>query len=606
MSQTYQTHLEFLNRPAAKATASTWNPPPPPANPVVSGLPLKYLSSVVSNAGLVAQTLYQNGGFTSLRDRPELDGVEPRYDPLVIRTGSASSPNEDDQYVATLASEDWNVKTSTATVFRSTLDYHDAYKSGSLTPTDVAKALLPQVRKEGTSSGRHSTAFIQVREARILAAAAASTQRYQNGKYLSPLDGVPVAVKDEVDVAGYTKCFGSAMDFTREDGATSYCVQRWLDAGAILVGKTNMHEMGVDTTNCNVVHGTPLNPYNEKYYCGGSSGGSAYAVGAGLVPLAEGNDGGGSIRIPAAYCGVYGLKPSHGRVSSRPSKELASTTGVAGPIAANMCDLELGYRIMAQPDSLNHKSRLFAPPSSPTAKNPKRRKVLGIYKPWFDRADPGVEASCQNAIEFLTSKLGYETVDITIPLVPEGQIAHALTILSELASGVTASSIWKLQPATKILFSVGRRTTAIDFLQAQRVRQIIMQHLSYLFTTHPSLIIITPTTPNAGWPIGVNDLAYGASNANMSVRSMEYVWMANFSGCPALTAPVGFVEAKQGKGKVPIGLMGMGEWRSEDELIAFGYDCESFVKEGLEGGRVRPENWMDVLEAAMGGKAGAA
>ncbi|SMQ45552.1 unnamed protein product [Zymoseptoria tritici ST99CH_3D7] len=545
MSQTYQTHLEFLNRPAAKATASTWNPPPPPANPVVSGLPLKYLSSVVSNAGLVAQTLYQNGGFTSLRDRPELDGVEPRYDPLVIRTGSASSPNEDDQYVATLASEDWNVKTSTATVFRSTLDYHDAYKSGSLTPTDVAKALLPQVRKEGTSSGRHSTAFIQVREARILAAAAASTQRYQNGKYLSPLDGVPVAVKDEVDVAGYTKCFGSAMDFTREDGATSYCVQRWLDAGAILVGKTNMHEMGVDTTNCNVVHGTPLNPYNEKYYCGGSSGGSAYAVGAGLVPLAEGNDGGGSIRIPAAYCGVYGLKPSHGR-------------------------------------------------------------VLGIYKPWFDRADPGVEASCQNAIEFLTSKLGYETVDITIPLVPEGQIAHALTILSELASGVTASSIWKLQPATKILFSVGRRTTAIDFLQAQRVRQIIMQHLSYLFTTHPSLIIITPTTPNAGWPIGVNDLAYGASNANMSVRSMEYVWMANFSGCPALTAPVGFVEAKQGKGKVPIGLMGMGEWRSEDELIAFGYDCESFVKEGLEGGRVRPENWMDVLEAAMGGKAGAA
>jgi Asp-tRNA(Asn)/Glu-tRNA(Gln) amidotransferase A subunit family amidase len=288
-----------------------------------------------------------------------------------------------------------------------------------------------------------------------------------------------------------------------------------------------------------------------------------------------------------------------------------------------MVDLEIAYRFMAQPDALNDKSALFAPPGSSTINDPKRRKVLGIYKPWFDRADPEVKSSCEKTIEYLTTKLGYEMVDITIPLIPEGQSAHALTILSELCSGVAASAIWKvesslpstrtpftsiltplsqLQPATKVLFSVGRQTTAIDFLQAQRVRQILMQHLSHLFATHPSLIILTPTTPNAGWPIGPNDLAHGASNGNMSIRNMQYVWLANFSGCPSLTAPVGFVEPKRGKGKVPIGLMGMAEWCAEDELIAFGYDCEKYVKEGLEGGRVKPGNWMDVLEMAKKGE----
>ena len=141
-----------------------------------------------------------------------------------------------------------------------------------------------------------------------------------------------------------------------------------------------------------------MNPNHDNYYCGGSSTGSAYAVAAGLTPLCEGNDGGGSIRIPATYCGVYGLKTSHGRVSKRPSTDLARSTGVAGPIAANMIDLEIGYRIMAQPDPHDHDSSLFTPPGSNTAR---KLKVLGIYRPWFDRADPLVKSSCQKAIDWL-------------------------------------------------------------------------------------------------------------------------------------------------------------------------------------------------------------
>ena len=192
-----------------------------------------------------------------------------------------------------------------------------------------------------------------------------------------------------------------------------------------------MHELGLDTTNCNPIFGTPRNPNNENYYCGGSSGGSAYAVAAGLVPFAMGNDGGGSIRIPSAYCGLFGLKTSHGRVSNRPSSNLAKSTGVAGPLAANMVDLELAYRVMAQPDALDPDSSVFILPGPISIQDTGRKKVLGIYRTWFDSADAHVQKVCWKAIDYLTSQLGYTVVDISLPMLHEGQLAHAMTILSE-------------------------------------------------------------------------------------------------------------------------------------------------------------------------------
>ena len=139
-----------------------------------------------------------------------------------------------------------------------------------------------------------------------------------------PQDGVPIAVKDEADLTGYRKSLGSRLDYTDPADATSVYVARLQAAGAVCLGKTTMHELGMDVTNNNPVHGTPPNPYNASYYTGGSSGGSAYAVAAGLVPIALGNDAGGSIRIPAAYCGAWGLKTTHGRVSGSKSDVGAS------------------------------------------------------------------------------------------------------------------------------------------------------------------------------------------------------------------------------------------------------------------------------------------
>jgi len=313
-------------------------------------------------------------------------------------------------------------------------------------------------------------------------------------------------------------------------------------------------------------------------------------VGHGIVPFGIGSDGGGSIRIPCNYTGLFGLKPSHGRVSKSPMPGTNSVT-VRGPLASSMADLGLLYRVLAQPNPSSWPSSHFAPPK---AHRGPRNKVLGIYNAWFDRADPLVQEACRSALEYMQRDLGYEIVDISLPLLREGQLSHAMTILAEQVVGVKGS-IYDLTPSNRILMSVARQTPATDFLLAQRVRTILMEHLAYLFQKHPGLVIVTPTTPNAGWPIEEADLACGMSNANMTLKNMEYVWLANFTGLPCIQFPVGYVDGIKGSGKVPIGLSGQGEWGSEDALIDFGYDGEAWLNHGLEGGKPMPEGWVDVL-----------
>jgi Asp-tRNA(Asn)/Glu-tRNA(Gln) amidotransferase A subunit family amidase len=337
-----------------------------------------------------------------------------------------------------------------------------------------------------------------------------------------------------------------------------------------------------------------LNPYNEHYYTGGSSGGAAYAVSAGIIPFAIGTDGGGSVRIPSSFCGIYGLKPSHGRISASPSPAMANTTVVLGPLAGNMADLEVSYRVMAKPDPANLHSSLFPPPN-PKMPSETRKPFLGIYRTWFDRADPSVRDVCQKALNFLADRFGYEIVDITLPFIHEGQIAHAMTILAE--SAAASPNVTGLTAANKVLIKVGSQTPAPDLLFAQKMRNVIMEHIAYLFQKHPGLIIVTPTSPIPGWHIsgGKADLKYGCSDGNKSVRNMEYVWLANFTGLPCIQFPVGYVDPVEGTSKIPIGLSGNGEWGSEDALIDFGYDGEYWLNVAHEGGRKRPETWVDVL-----------
>lgn len=301
-------------------------------------------------------------------------------------------------------------------------------------------------------------------------------------------------------------------------------------------------------------------------------------------------DGGGSIRIPSSCCGIYGLKTSHSRVSAYPSTCLTGTNTVIGPMAADMASLETTYRVMAAP----HPSSAFPSPKK-TRQSSARSKVIGIYKPWFERADAAVQKLCNEALTHMTKTQGYELIDISIPLIHEGQTAHALTILNESVNSHPDPSF--LTPATRVLLTVGSKAPASDFLQAQRVRNLLMQHLASLYQQHPGLLIVTPSTPTVGWKIkNPGDLEGGCSDGDMSIRSMEYVWLANFTGCPCMQIPVGYAKAENEKGDVPIGMMAMGEWGSEDALIEWGYDGEAYMNEIV--GRKRPGVWFDVLADA--------
>ncbi|KAL9037345.1 MAG: hypothetical protein Q9180_003770 [Flavoplaca navasiana] len=519
-----KTQPDFYGYPAVRQSPET--PPytvPSGSNPVLRGLPLAIVGTIASKLNFVGNFLWTNTGFGLLRDIRDLDDYEPRYDPTVIKLSDSLDGEPIEETISNISIEYQTISNR----HYSAAYFTSAYKAGKLTPTEVITGLLDQISAEK----RHSVAFLQIIPEKVIAAAEASTARYKSGKPLSLLDGVPVAVKDEADLDGYEKSLGSSIDYTRKNGGTSWCIKKWEDAGAIIIGVTNMHELGLgishplstlprisahhytDTTNNNPVKGTPLNPHNPSYYTGGSSGGSAYAVASGLVPIAHGADGGGSIRIPAAYCGLYGLKPTHGRVSILPTKSLATSNGVMGPLASNMADLELAYRILATPDPSNPTSSLFNPPSplpSPSSKT-NRPKTLGIYNPWFSASSPKVLSACNEALDHYTSSLSYRLIPIHLPHMHSAQLAHALTILSEISSGTPPSLLPSLSAANKILLSVGALTPATDFLLAQKMRALLMSHLAWLWKEYPGMLIVSPTTPNAGWRIGGGggDLKYG-------------------------------------------------------------------------------------------------
>lgn len=324
-----------------------------------------------------------------------------------------------------------------------------------------------------------------------------------------------------------------------------------------------------------------------------------------MLPIALGTDGGGSIRIPSSFCGVYGLKPSHSRIGDVPS-----TVTVIGPLAASISDLEVAYRVMALPNPTHPISSLFKEPGfQEEYHKSKRPKIIGIFKPWFERAEPEVKKVCYEVIQYLRENLGYQEVPIEIPYMSEGQTAHAITITSEMATRAKTifppSQPWlsDMTAPNKVLMPVATQTSATDYILAAQLRHMLMGHLAFLFQKYPGLVIVTPTSTIAGWPIDrEGDLKYGVSDVNISLRNMEYVWLANFTGCPAISCPVGYVAPKKGMGDIPIGFMGMGEWGSEDALIELGRDAERWLNEKYPGGRRYPAIWEDLFKRAEGAK----
>ncbi|KAI8220394.1 Fatty acid amide hydrolase [Colletotrichum sp. SAR 10_99] len=571
-------------------------------NPVLRGWPLVAGSTILANSGAVQRFFWSNAKFGSIRDLPGLDDYRYRFAPDVIclsETGSHPDPIPFSAEVTTPAPADQPAR------YLSSADYHALYKTGAVTPLDVVQALLPLIRRaEGhppPQTGPYANAWVAShgREDLAIDAARASTERWRRGEPLGPLDGVPIGVKDDIDVKGYVSHNGMQyrpdLPWFKPAEKTWWPVEQLEAAGAIVLGKNAMHELGGDTNGCNPRWGTPTNWHNKSYYPGGSSSGGGSALGAGIVPISIGTDAGGSIRIPSSFNGIYGLKPSHHRTCA-----MNSSMCVVGPLAATVSDLTIAYRLMSRPNPNDPIQGLYTPSIPPSPSAP---KTIAIDEAWWSKASGPVASICRAAVDNFKSQ-GYSVVDIRIPYLREIQLMHSATCVTEMQDLARHRhpdpAAWQsiINHANKVTMSVGTQTPAGDYMKYNQLRDLLMKHLAHLFEENPGMLVVTPTTPLPGWPKHPGDEAYGVSDTNTTIANMSYVYVANVSGCPAVTAPVGYVDPVQGEGKIPVGLMAMAEWGCEEQLLGWAREAETYLH---KEGRQRPEGWVDVIEMTKNG-----
>ena len=440
------------------------------------------------------------------------------------------------------------------------LGFHAAYREGRTTPSDVAERLIARLEE------LDRTPFNPVvfrNDQNIRAQARESTQRWQRGRPLSLLDGVPVAVKDELDLVPYATTAGTRVfgqDGSAQDDATA-CA-RLRQAGALFIGKTHMHEIGMGVTGHNTHYGPARNPWDMTRYTGGSSSGSAAAVALGLCPVALGADGGGSIRIPAALCGISGLKPTWGRISEHGAFPLCPSVAHIGPMGLTADDLAIVYSLIAGPDVMDSHT-LHQPPVTLDLYPDLRGLRIGIYTPWFSDASPEVVQACQLGVERM-KQLGAEVHAVMPEDLDNARVAHAVTIASEMLASVW-SAFQRTPEAfgmeTRLNLAMARAFTAADYVRAQQVRQQLMDTLNNLFQQVD--LLVTPTTGITAPPIPESALPDGESDLKTLTALMRFAFVGNLSGIPALTLPVG-----QDGGGLPVGLQLMASHWQESRLLA--------------------------------------
>ena len=509
---------------------------------------------------LLIGSLLENGGIPRLRKMHFEE--EPTFFPLSIPREHALAAMEVPQYTPAERPSRGMMP------FHMARDYALAYRQGSATPLQVAERVIQSIT-ESDRTDPSMRAFSASLSEDILKQAEVSTERISHNQPRSFLEGVPVAVKDEVDQTPYPTTVGTKFMGGHPAIKDSCVAARLRAAGALLVGKTNMHEIGINPNGSNVHHGRIANPYDLQRDPGGSSSGSGAAVAAGIVPIAIGADGGGSIRIPASLCGVVGLKPTFARVSEFGAAPLCWSVAHLGPIASSVEDAALVYQIIAGPDPAEPLTLQQPPVRLDGWNTPDLKGVrFGIFPEWFRHANPEVVAANEKmAAEFV--KAGAVQVEVNIPELDAMRIAHAVTILSEMASSMQNFSGQRraFAPSTLLSLVLGGVMSAHDYIQAQRMRTRAMNIFAKVYENVD--VLLTPATALAAQKVPPQALSKGWSDLSIDTEMMRYVFCANLTGLPAISFPVGY----NSEG-MPIGMQAMGRHWEEHLLLRVAYNAE--------------------------------
>jgi aspartyl-tRNA(Asn)/glutamyl-tRNA(Gln) amidotransferase subunit A len=438
------------------------------------------------------------------------------------------------------------------TPFSSAAEIAKAVKRRRLSPVEIVQGALERIERLNPVLG----AFITVTADSALAAAKRLERAVQAKRELGPLAGVPVSIKDLVATHDAPTTAGSRIfgdGFTSPKDAP--VVARLRRAGAIVIGKTNLHEVALGVTGVNEHFGPSRNPWDTNCVSGGSSGGSAVAVASGLGALSLGSDTRGSIRIPAACCGITGFKPSHGLVPVDDVIPLSPSLDHLGPMARSVTDAAL--MLAAMVPSTRVAQRIASAPKLST-----RRLIVGISEYHLRDMDRDVARVVASAIEALRP-LVRDLREIRIPELEGAQEASGFITSGD---AVTYHDRWLREhpdcygPLVRERLAAGYQRTALEYLKAQEKRVELTHAFARQFETVD--LLVGATLPALPLPIGQQNVRVNGKDVFVVTAFTVFNSPQNMAGLPSISVPCGF------HGAMPVGLQIFGPHGLDDRVLA--------------------------------------
>lgn len=410
----------------------------------------------------------------------------------------------------------------------------DAVKAGLISAVELTKAALDRARK----SQHQLNAFIEIEEEQALRAARQADDALARGEATGALHGVPLAHKDMYDRAGFVTGCGSKIRATHRATQTSTVMQRLETAGAISIGRLNMSEFAMGPTGYNHHHGRALNPIDPARITGGSSSGSGSAVGAGVVLAALGSDTGGSIRLPAACCGVVGIKPTQGRVSRHGVMPLSFSQDCVGPLARSVEDAYRILQIIAGPDG-EDTTCVAAPQLEPLTEDVSHLRV-GLLGGMFEQGlDDVVTSALETCALVLAKEVKWLGKAATVEMPDIAELANVVA----MAEAGTVHFNWMQKcpedygPQIRMRLSQSLAIPAPIYLRALQMRSVMLE--SFLTVAFGSAdVLIAPIMPFLPPLSGEVDVGTSARMNTVVSAMTSFTRPFSFLGLPVVTLPV--------------------------------------------------------------------
>jgi aspartyl-tRNA(Asn)/glutamyl-tRNA(Gln) amidotransferase subunit A len=386
------------------------------------------------------------------------------------------------------------------------------------------------------------------------------------GRDRGPLHGVPISVKDLLDVRGTPTSAASRVREHHRARRDAHAIANLRRSGAVIIGKTNLHEFAFGTTNDESAFGPSRNPHDTTRSPGGSSGGSAVSVAAGMALATIGTDTGGSIRIPAAACGIVGLKPTLGEVSTAGVVPLSRRMDHVGPLALSVGDAGIVYRSLVGADQ-----------SSALAPTPPSTLSLAVPRSYFcDLLDDEVRSRFDEAVERLASA-GVRITDVSIQHASDIAPVYLHIVLSDAAAyhAATLEAMPdRYATGVRLRLEMGRYVLAEDYVRALAGREVLRREVDAVLANHDAIVL--PTLPIPAPPIGAASVEVGSTREPVRNLMLRLTQLFNLTGHPAIALPCGKTHAG-----LPCSLQLVGLRGRTEALISAALTCEAQIAGGL-------------------------